>query len=269
MKKSATQTMQRRTPRSESLPFVFSNFAITADGKIAFANRQFVPFAGKRDQEHMMELRATADAVMSGARTVDLNPATLGPGGAKYRRQRLKRKLQEYNLRIIVSGSGSIDPNAAIFNYRPRTQLTASLSPPNGERVGVRGRSSQIVSPIIVLTTARASAKTRQRLEELGAIVKICGRKEINFRSAFRWLRKEWNVKRLLCEGGGELHDAIIRAGLLNELHLTISPRIFGGRTAPTLADGLGFSELADAAQLKLKSARRVGEEMFLVYSVA
>lgn len=242
MKKSPKQIRQRRTPRSDPLPFVFSNFAITADGKIAFANRQFVPFAGRRDQEHMMELRATADAVMSGARTVDLNPATLGPGGAKYRKQRLKRKLQEYNLRIIVSGSGSIDVNAEIFKHK--------------------------FSPIIVLTTNRATIKTRQRLESIGAIVKTCGRREINFRSAFRWLRKEWHVKRLLCEGGGELHEAIIRAGLLNELHLTISPKIFGGRNAPTLADGVGFSKLADAAQLKLKSARRVDEEMFLVYAV-
>ena len=201
MKPSAKQARRRRvphsalrTPRSDKLPFVFSNFAITADGKIAFANRRFVPFAGKRDQEHMMELRATADAVMSGARTVDSNPATLGTGGVKYRKQRLKRKLQEYNLRIIVSGSGSIDLSAEIFKHK--------------------------FSPIIILTTNRATIKTRQSLQALGAIVKICGRNQINFRTAFRWLRQEWNVRRLLCEGGGELHNAIVRAGLLNELHL-------------------------------------------------
>jgi riboflavin-specific deaminase-like protein len=227
-------------PQTSDLPFTFSNFAITADGKIAFTNRQFVPFAGKRDQEHMMELRATADAVMSGARTVDLNPATLGPGGEKYRRQRIKRGLPECNLRIIVRGSGSVDPQAEIFQHK--------------------------FSPIIVLTTKRATTASRRRLESLGAKIKICGEKEINFRVAFRWLRKKWHVKRLLCEGGGELHDAIIRAGLLDELHLTISPKIFGGRTAPTLADGRGFQKLAAAATLKLKSARRVGAEMFLVY---
>ena len=187
-----------------------------------------------------MELRATADAVMSGARTVDSNPATLGTGGVKYRKQRLKRKLQEYNLRIIVSGSGSIDLSAEIFKHK--------------------------FSPIIILTTNRATIKTRQSLQALGAIVKICGRNQINFRTAFRWLRQEWNVRRLLCEGGGELHNAIVRAGLLNELHLTISPKIFGGRNAPTLADGTGFSKLADAAQFKLKSSKRIGDEMFLVY---
>src|SRR5438093_9311238 len=92
--------------RNSKLPFVFVNFAMTADGKTAFANHHFVPFASERDREHMMELRATADAVMSGARTVDLSPTTLGTGGAKYRRQRLKRGLSEHNLRVIVSGSG-------------------------------------------------------------------------------------------------------------------------------------------------------------------
>ena len=45
-------------------------------------------------------------------------------------------------------------------------------------------------------------------------MVKICGEREINFRAAFRWLRKVWGVKRLLFEGGGEVNDALIRAGL-------------------------------------------------------
>lgn len=248
MKLRARQSQHRRTPRSArrapragELPFVFSNFAITADGKIAFADRSFVPFAGKRDQQHMMELRATAEAVLSGARTIELSSATLGPGGRKYQQQRLRRGLPEYNLRVIVSGSGSINPNAEIFKHK--------------------------FSPIIVLTTERAPLRARKQLEQCGAVVKICGRREINFRRAFRWLRTRWKVTRLLCEGGGELHDAIIRAGLLNELHLTISPKVFGGRTAPTLADGTGFLKLADAAHFELKSSRRVGDEIFLVYS--
>jgi riboflavin-specific deaminase-like protein len=190
----------------------------------------------------MMELRATADAVMSGARTVDLSPATLGTGGAKYRRLRLKRGLKEHNLRIIVSGSGSVDPNAEIFKRR--------------------------FSPIIVLTTARASKMKLRQLRSLADDVKICGKMEINFRTAFRWLQKKWGVKRLLCEGGGELHGALVRAGLLKELHLTINPKIFGGRTAPTIADGKGFKKMAGAAQLKLKSIRRIGDELFSVFTL-
>src|SRR5689334_14520569 len=100
------------------LPFLFVNMAMTADGKIATANRAVSSFGSKRDLARLFELRATADAVMSGARTVDLNPVSLGPGAKKYRLQRLRRGLAEYNLRVVVSGSGSINPNAEIFKTR-------------------------------------------------------------------------------------------------------------------------------------------------------
>ena len=226
-----------------SLPLVFINVAMTADGKLAPANRHFVPFSSRRDLQHLLELRATADAVMNGARTVDLTPVTLGPGPAKYRRLRLTRGLSEYNLRIIASRGGTVNPKARIFQER--------------------------FSPIIILTTRRASARRLRELRTVADVVRICGAREIDFGRAFRWLRRDWNVKRLLCEGGGEINDALFRAGLVREVHVTVCPKIFGGRAAPTLADGLGARSLTRATSLKLKSARRCGEELFLVYSAS
>ncbi len=225
------------------LPFVLINMAMTADGKIATANRAISSFGSKRDHDNLLALRATADAVMCGARTADLNDINLGPGPATFRRLRLKRGLSEYNLRIVVSGSGSINSRAEIFRHH--------------------------FSPLIILTTERMAAATRRRLERLGAEIKICGRREVNFPRALRWLRRQWKVERLLCEGGGELNDALFRAGLVDELHLTVCPKVFGGRNAPTIADGSGFLRLTDAARFRLESARRHGEELFLVYSAA
>src|ERR1051326_7337902 len=57
------------------LPFIFLNVATTADGKLAPANRHFIPFSSKRDQELLLELRARADAAMAGARTVEIGRA--------------------------------------------------------------------------------------------------------------------------------------------------------------------------------------------------
>ncbi len=85
-----------KTEKSK-LPFVLVNMAMTADGKIATANRAVSSFASARDHEHLLALRATADAVMAGARTVDSAPINLGPGPAKFRRERLKHGLAEYN----------------------------------------------------------------------------------------------------------------------------------------------------------------------------
>src|SRR5271165_1306979 len=113
-------------PQKSRLPFVFVNVAMTADGKITTANRKVEAFSSPRDCEHMLELRAQADAVMAGARTVDLNPITMSPGGKLYRRQRVERGLPEYNLRVVVSGAGTLDPNARIFdrNFSPIIILT-------------------------------------------------------------------------------------------------------------------------------------------------
>ena len=95
------------------------------------------------------------------------------------------------------------------------------------------------------------------------------GEKELDFRAALKWLRQEWKVKRLLCEGGGEVNAALFRAGLIDEVYHTLCPIIFGGRHAPTMADGVGVSAVADGTRLRLKSLKRVGDELFLVYRAA
>ena len=240
---SPKSKVQSPKPGRAKRPFVFLNVATTADGKLAPPNRRFVPFSSKRDQELLHELRTRADAVMAGARTVDSASVTMGPGGKKYREQRLKNGRAEYNLRVVVSGSGSINPRAEIFRHK--------------------------FSPLIILVTERASHARVQRLEKLGAIVHVSGQTEIDFTAALEWLHREWKVKRLLCEGGGEINDALLRENLVDEIYLTLCPKIFGGRNAPTLADGVGATSLAAATKLKLKARRRAGDELFLCYSVA
>ena len=215
--------------------------AMTADGKIATANRAVHSFGSARDLEHLYELRATADAILCGARTVEISNATLGNGGEKFRKRRLKNGLAEYPIRIVVSGGGTIDPAARIFQKH--------------------------FSPIIVLTTQHASAKKLAQLRALADEVKIFGETEVNFCLALRWLRAKQGVNRLLSEGGGELNDALFRATLVNEIHLTICPKIFGGRLAPTLADGLGFEQLAGAARFELTSIKLKQAELFTVFS--
>src|SRR5579872_713403 len=136
------------------LPFVSINTAMTADGKIAPSNRNYIPFGSARDRRLMMELRAGVDAVMAGARTVDRFPANLGPGSVKYRRLRLQKGLSEYNLRVIVSGAGTVNPKAEVFKHR--------------------------FSPIIILASDVSQARLR-RLRSVADAVEIFGERELNF----------------------------------------------------------------------------------------
>jgi 2,5-diamino-6-(ribosylamino)-4(3H)-pyrimidinone 5'-phosphate reductase len=228
--------------RLDMLPFVYINVATTADGKLAPANRRFVPFGSRRDRDLLLELRSRADAVLAGARTVDLLPVNLGPGPAKYRRQRVKNGLSEYNLRVVVSGSGTLNPGADIFRYR--------------------------FSPIIVLVNGMASRENLRALRNVADEVRVFGDKKLDFKTALTWLHKERGVRHLLCEGGGEVNAALFEAGLVDEIYLTFCPLIFGGRAAPTMADGQSITEVADAVKLRLTSCKRAANELFLVYRV-
>jgi riboflavin-specific deaminase-like protein len=226
----------------DALPFVTINVASTVDGKLAPHTRRFIPFSSRCDQELLFELRSRADAVMSGARTVDLGLVDLGPGPKRFRQIRKRRGLPEFNLRVVVTGSATLNPEAEIFRHR--------------------------FSPIIILTTERAEPARVERLRQVADEVKICGKTEVDFVAALRWLREKWNVRRLLCEGGGEVNAGLFRNGVVDEIHLTLSPLVFGGRDAPTMVDGEGIEDVNDATRLQLKSLRRVGSELFLVYRV-
>ena len=96
--------------------------------------------------------------------------------------------------------------------------------------------------------------------------MRVCGKTEVDLATALNWLRTKWDVKRLLCEGGGRLNGSLLAAGLVDEIHLTICPKIFGGLSAPTIADGPLADQLIDAKQFKLKSMTPKDNEVFLVY---
>lgn len=223
-------------------PYVLVNMAMTADGKTATSNRAVSSFGSPADEENLYRLRATVDAVMNGARTVDLNPIDMGPGPAKWRRLRNRRGLAECNLRVIVSGSGSIHPAAAVFRDK--------------------------LSPVLIITREGLSAKELVRLNSVADAVFSAGTETIDLTAALRWLRKEWRVKRLLCEGGGSLNDAMLRAGLVDELNLTICPVVSGGREAATISDGVGFRALSSAAGLNLVSSKLLQGDRFLRFEV-
>lgn len=223
------------------LPFVFTNGAVSADGKLALENRSLIQFSSARDRRFVFQLRARADAVLCGAETVETFSIDLAAGPAACRRERQRKGLPAEPLRILVSDDGKIDPRAHIFQKR--------------------------VSPVIVLTTERAVKRGVARLRGV-ATVKPFGERVVDFARAFRWLRDEFGVKRLLCEGGGETNAALIRAGVVDEMHITVCPLVLRGRRAPTICDGEGADSIERATRLKLKAVKLVKGELFLTYDV-
>lgn len=233
------------TEKNNLLPKVIVNMAMSADGKIATQNRAVHSFGSKKDVENLYRLRAMSDAVICGAETVKSENVTLGVGGEKFKKIRLKNGLNECHIRIIVSGSVSISPELAVFKSK--------------------------ISPIIILTTNSANPEKLETIKQTDSnLIHIlkCGESEVDFKSAFRILKSKWNINTLLCEGGGRLNSALFRSGLVDELYITICPYIFGGSLAPTIADGEGIKRLEDCINLKLISKRILGNEIFLHYKI-
>lgn len=224
-------------PAPRDRPYVLLNMSMSADGKIANESRSIHTFGSAHDLKHLYQLRATADAVLSGARTLEDTGATLGNGGESFRRARLRRGLAEFPKRVVISGRASISPEAPLWQHR--------------------------FSPILLAVQSNAPSGRFRRLREVADAVHVSEGKALDVVSLVRWLRVEWGVQRLLVEGGAEVNGAFFQAGIVDEVNLTLCPILIGGRTAPTLADGEGMP-LDRAFGMKISRCKQVGQEVFL-----
>jgi 5-amino-6-(5-phosphoribosylamino)uracil reductase len=79
---------------------------------------------------------------------------------------------------------------------------------------------------------------------------------------------KDLGVRTLLCEGGGELVAELFAARAVDEVFLTLVPRVLGGASATTMVGGAGLPvDFVPAA--RLCACEQVGDELFLRYEIA
>ncbi len=222
---------------SSKRPLVFINMAVTVDGKIATGNRQISSFGSASDYERLLKIRSCSDAIMCGAGTLNAAPVTLGNGGDNWTRHRLEKGLKSYPERILVTGSGSLNPSAKVFEKR--------------------------FSPIRILTTRQAPQNRFKEYSQISDEVYTCRGSEIDWIEVMHWMRSI-GIERLLCEGGANLNGALLMAGFVDVFFLTICPWIAGSSDAPTAFEGIGFSSLQEALQMDLISERLTmdGERM-------
>jgi riboflavin-specific deaminase-like protein len=223
-------------PRPGPRPFVTANFAITADGRVSTRNLTPADFSSKRDKRRLSEIRATCDAVLAGVKTITSDNMTMGLPVEELRVARVARGLPPYPTRVLASRSGQIDPALRVF--------------------------TRDFSPIIIFSTEKMPPSVRAALAGKATLHL---HQKLDLARMLGTLRTEHGIKRLVCEGGPQLFRALLLEELIDELHLTVTPRIFGGRKAPTLTGQAG-DFLPRSQAWRLCAMEVIGEECFLRY---
>lgn len=196
---------------------------MTVDGKIATTSGDSA-ISSRDDLIRVHELRASADGIMVGISTVLADNPRLT---VRLARKRVKRKDP---ARIVIDSTGKIPLDSLIL-------LTAS-------RIKT-----------IVAVTKLAHIDTLRKIKKTGAIVIVSGRQTVNLKKVFSII-KQMGIRKILVEGGGEINWSLLRLGIVNELIVTIAPKIVGGRQATTLVEGQGYRRISQGIKLHLKQAQ-------------
>ena len=76
----------------------------------------------------------------------------------------------------------------------------------------------------------------------------------------------EQGIDSILLEGGAELNDNALRAGIVQEVKVFLGPKIFGGANAKGPVEGIGIESVGKAANMKLKDISKIGDDVLLEY---
>jgi riboflavin biosynthesis pyrimidine reductase len=129
------------------------------------------------------------------------------------------------------------------------------------------GRSDIGGDPIVVVLTESVPDSHLAGLRAEGVSYFFAGKSEIDLALALEILNRELGVKRLLVEGGGVANGAFLRAGLIDEFNLILSPAIDGAKGAPFVFDSSAADsdKRAPIAALTLASTRDLGGGVLLL----
>jgi len=179
-------------PDALAAPYVRVNFVASADGAATVQGRSR-ELGSSADRQVFGLLRELAEVVLVGAGTVRAE----NYGGVR----RATRDRSAPPPIAVVSGSADLDPKSRLF-------LDTAVAP-------------------IVFTLRTAPSRRLEGLADVGAQVVPLDRLTPDLLLAELARR---GLHRVLCEGGPTLFGSLLAADAVDELCLTVSPLLVGGR---------------------------------------
>lgn len=217
----------------KGLPFVTLKLATTLDGRIATASGESRWITGPMARRMVHALRMTHDAVMVGSGTALADDPDLSVRDLGATRQPV-RILFDRQLR-----------------HRPESRL---------------GRTAR-QSPVWLVHGPDAPCPKHEAWTATGATLveaPLAG-DHLDLAAALAALAAK-GLTRILCEGGGTLAAALVRAGLVDDLAQFTAGMLIGAEGRPALGP-LGLGTLADAPRFALRETRILGPDTCTLWS--
>ena len=211
-------------------PYLGINMVSSLDGK-ATLDWRTKGLSTEVDRRLFHHLRTQADAVMVGAGTAREERYGRITKNEELRQKRVNQGLVPDALAVVVSGRLELPPDLPLLNEPEQRVVIATGS--EGELPGLDGQ----------VEYARIADDLPRLMAEL----------------------LERGVRSVLCEGGPTLNSFLFAAGLVDELFLTMTPKVVGGAAALTIVAG---RELVEPVELDLVSVAEADGELFTRWRV-
>ncbi|MFF4550623.1 dihydrofolate reductase family protein [Streptomyces sp. NPDC001435] len=213
-------------------PYVLLSAAVSLDGCLDDTGPERLLLSSPADFDRVDEVRASVDAILVGAGTIRADNPRLLVNSPERRAARVAAGRPEYPLKVTVSGSGELDPDAKFWHT-------------GGEKV--------------LYTTEKGAERARGL--GLAADVVPLG-PDLDWPALLTHLYEERGVRRLMVEGGGTIHTQLLRQGLADELQLVLAPLLVGDPAAPRLFGPGGYQ----GGRLRLVESRRIEDVVLMRY---
>jgi len=227
-------TESRSTAREAAIarPWVILSCTTSLDGYLDDTTAQRLLLSNDADFDRVDALRASVDAILVGAGTVRADNPRLLVRSPERRAARVADGEPASPLRVVVSGSGKLDRDAAVFTA------------PGAETAVYSGHSGTNSS------------------DERGT----AGGRSLDFGDLLDDLARR-GVRRLMVEGGASVLTRFLAEDLADELQLSVAPFLLGDLKAPR-AFGPGGYPQSPHRRMILAESRVIGDVQFSRYLI-
>ncbi len=207
-------------------PYLGINMVSSLDGK-ATLDWRTKGLSSDVDRRLFHHLRTQADAVMVGAGTAREERYGRMTKNDDLRQKRHNEGLVADALAVVVSGRLDLPADLPLLNEPEQRVVIATGSDATIEALGEQVEYARVGDDLPRLMA---------------------------------YLHERHGVRSVLCEGGPTLNSFLFAAGLVDELFLTMNPKVIGGAAALTIVAG---REVVEPVELDLVSVAEADGELY------